>query len=234
MQALLHSTSHNITDAFIGSIMTLITNVLIVTPMLRLFRCQRKWANIHTIFLAIENRLSKNMHQTFSSSTFLLNYCVQVTIIMLTFVMSIVIKFVVQHHNIAWKTDLAYAFYRMHKYIVTFHVLFYINMLSSMLAGINAFLFKRADVDDDDNDDCDSHIIKLVIHHRDMMKYLWQCRNVHYGLYMATSCVNELFGWTFVFLIIHNLIDSVYNSYWIFCYMELRENIFLIRMYKIE
>lgn len=216
---------HNTTDVVVGITFVSITNMLILITVVRSILSHHKWTEIHSSFIIIENDLKTLMHRLFNTSKFIKIYCAQVMFILLTFVTCTSLKFILPFPALTWQTELSYTYYRIYKYTVTFHTLFYVNLLNAFFDCMQESLF-------DSEYNNDNHQIEIVIGHRNIMYYFVQCRNLHNKLHTSTYYVTEYFGWTLVFLIMQNLLDFAYNCSWIYFYMDQMQHVYIIRMYQ--
>lgn len=216
----------------IGSIVVTSTNTLILFTTIRSLRGHRKWAKIHRIYNKIEKNLQLHWKRQLNVTKFLKTYCAQVLFVILIFVVLLIVKFTMKYWAVGWTVEMSYSFFRIYRFIVALHALFYVKLLTALIDCSQEFPVNFLNINHHQNSNVvHSHQIDEIAKQNHLIEIIKQYKNIHYTVHTAITLLNDIFGWTFVSLLILNSLDFAYASYWVYYFLERKEEIFIIRRF---
>lgn len=208
-------------DVVSSTILYIISNLLITITTILPHRIHYKWFEFNRLINSIENDLDYGQYEKSTRTSKLMRkYSRQATAVVIITLICFLPRMFLQRHDVHWVSELAYLHFRIYKYAVTLHILFYAHVINAILVDLAEFPVI----------DC-NHFIEAHFAGRNVLKSFARYKNIHYKICAAINLVNDIFGWSIVLLVVLTMADFTYICYWMFYLLNRDEAIYALRMY---
>lgn len=146
-----------------------------------------------------------------SFEAFKRTYVLKTCTIFIFYLLTVLIKVNVGSRKISRSVQLCTLFMSFFKNLTNIHVLWYIELLNTLLGIMNGQV-SFADVDLDDG--------YIVSNDYKFVDNLRHCKYIHFKLFEILQLMNAHFGWIMVTICLVNFIDASYAAFWIFIYLQ--------------
>lgn len=160
--------------------------------------------NVISTFQYIEQRLIKGFDHSIPHRIFRKRYSSKCTILLLVYVTQLLVFIVKTMYLNLNLLGIPVKFLQFIKITSVLHSLFYIDMLTFLLAQLNLVLRQNC--------------VKMVIRQNAgfcvIRKKLKCYKTIHFVLYESSQRISNFFGWSMAAMLLHGFIEFVYSFYW--------------------
>lgn len=210
VRQLLMAVFHDRIDSVVGSLFVMGELLSSVTAIGQSCFYSKQILKLVDTFESIEYFLRQRFSVHIDYQTFLHQYFKNVALAFILFMLMVLMKIFMPTTTSYLFQEVAFTFMRFLSVVAKMHTLFHISLLKMFVkCAVKHGFFIRARVMD-----------RVSRNQKTISEMFRRMKLIHFKLYMASSQISDIFGWSFVTQCVQTFLDAAYGCYWMFFYLQ--------------